>query len=111
MSRTRLYFDEDSMQYALVVALRARRVDVMTASDCGMVNRSDEEHLRYASAAGRVLYSFNLKDYTCSTRFGQPAKKYMRGLSSHRSSDTPSASNCAGLLRLVNRIPAAEMVS
>jgi hypothetical protein len=28
MSRIRLYFDEDAMQHALVVALRARRVDV-----------------------------------------------------------------------------------
>ena len=54
MSRIRLYFDEDAMQHALVVALRARRVDVLTASDCGMVGRSDEEHLRHASNDGRV---------------------------------------------------------
>ena len=35
------------MQTALVIALRARRVDVLTASDCAMVGRSDEDHLRY----------------------------------------------------------------
>src|SRR5690348_4082731 len=64
MSRIRLYFDEDAMQEALVVALRARRIDVLTASDCGMVNRSDEEHLRHASRDGRVLYSFNMRDYS-----------------------------------------------
>jgi hypothetical protein len=55
MSRIRLYFDEDAMQHALVVALRARRVDVLTASSCGMVNRNDEEHLRHANSDGRVL--------------------------------------------------------
>jgi len=49
MSRIRLYFDEDAMQHALVVALRARRVDVLTASDCAMINRGDEDHLRHAS--------------------------------------------------------------
>ena len=52
------------MQNALVIALRARRVDVLTASDCGMVGRSDEEHLRYATGDDRVLYSFNIKDYS-----------------------------------------------
>jgi hypothetical protein len=42
MSRIRLYFDEDAMQQALVVALRARRVEVLTASESGMIHRSDE---------------------------------------------------------------------
>src|ERR1700691_109528 len=65
MSRIRLYFDEDAMQHALVVALRARHVDVVIASDCGMVNRSDEAHLRRSSSEGRVLYSFNVRD--CSS--------------------------------------------
>jgi hypothetical protein len=64
MSQIRLYFDEDAMQNALIVALRARRVDVLTASDCGMVSRSDEEHLHSAASEGRALYSFNIKDYS-----------------------------------------------
>ena len=64
VSRIRLYFDEDAMQHALLVALRARRIDILTASDCGMIGRSDLEHLRHASAGGRALYSFNIKDYS-----------------------------------------------
>lgn len=64
MSGIRLYVDEDAMQGALVMALRARHVDTLTAFDCGMINRSDEDHLRFASADKRVLYSFNIKDYT-----------------------------------------------
>jgi hypothetical protein len=64
VSRIRLYFDEDAMQHALLVALRARRIDVLTASDCAMIGRSDIEHLRHASSDGRALYSFNIKDYS-----------------------------------------------
>jgi uncharacterized protein DUF5615 len=64
MSQIRLYFDEDAMQSALLAALRARRVDVLTASDRGMLSRSDEEHLSHASSDGRVLYSFNIRDYS-----------------------------------------------
>ena len=59
-----MYFDEDAMQQALVVAPRARRVDTLTALDCGMVNRRDEQHLLYASGGGRVLYSYNIRDYS-----------------------------------------------
>lgn len=38
------------MRSALVRALRARGVDVLTALDAGMIERSDEEHLEYATA-------------------------------------------------------------
>jgi hypothetical protein len=64
VSRIRLHFDEDATQHALVASLRARRVDVVTALDCGMVGKSDEGHLSHASSEGRVLYSFNIKDYS-----------------------------------------------
>jgi hypothetical protein len=59
----RLYIDEDSMRGALVLALRARGVDVITALDAGMIERSDMEHLEYATAQGRVLCTFNIADF------------------------------------------------
>jgi len=59
----RLYFDEDSMQHALVNALRARGIDVLTALEAQRVERSDEDHLNFAMAQGRVLYSFNVGDF------------------------------------------------
>jgi hypothetical protein len=37
------------MAHALVEALRLRRVDVTTALDAGMIQRDDEEHLKYAA--------------------------------------------------------------
>jgi Domain of unknown function (DUF5615) len=59
----RLYFDEDSMRYALVHALRARAIDVQTALEVEMIERSDEEHLEFATTQGRVLCSFNVGDF------------------------------------------------
>jgi len=61
--RIRLYLEEDSMRRALAQALRSRGVDVTTALDEGMIDREDEEHLDYATAQGRVLYSFNVGDF------------------------------------------------
>jgi hypothetical protein len=60
--KIRLYLDEDSMRLALVEALRARSVEVITALDQGLVERADEDHLEYAAAQGRVLYSYNVGD-------------------------------------------------
>ncbi|MCI0627119.1 MAG: DUF5615 family PIN-like protein [Acidobacteria bacterium] len=51
------------MDKALVSALRARGLDVLTAHEAGMIERSDEEHLAFAAREGRVLYSFNVGDY------------------------------------------------
>jgi hypothetical protein len=59
----RLYLEEDSMRHALVRALRSRGVDVLTALEAGMIDRVDEIHLEYATAQGRVLYSFIVRDF------------------------------------------------
>ncbi len=54
-----LYFDEDAQDRDLVRALRARGINVETAGEASMIKRSDREHLEYATANGRVLYTFN----------------------------------------------------
>ena len=59
----RLYMDEDSMSRALVRALRARGVDVLTAEEDGMIERPDSDHLTFASREKRVLCTFNVSDF------------------------------------------------
>ncbi|MDX2230062.1 MAG: DUF5615 family PIN-like protein [Leptolyngbyaceae cyanobacterium bins.349] len=58
MAMLSLYLDEDSMDKALVNALKARGVDVITAGDAGMMGCSDEAHLDFATSVGRILYTF-----------------------------------------------------
>jgi hypothetical protein len=58
-----LYVDEDAMDGDLVRGLRSRGIDVVTAADCGMIRRGDEEHLSLATVQGRALYSFNVADF------------------------------------------------
>ena len=58
-----LYFDEDSQDSDLIRALDLRGVGVVGAWVAGMRERSDEEHLLWAAAQNRSLYSFNVKDY------------------------------------------------
>lgn len=59
----RLYFDEDALRHALVESMRKRGVDVVTPLDVGMVQKTDEQQLEYATAQYRCIYSFNMGDF------------------------------------------------
>jgi Domain of unknown function (DUF5615) len=63
MSKILLYVDEDAMDQDFVNALKARNVDVLTVADVGMLYKSDEAQLTWATEKGRVIFSFNTKDF------------------------------------------------
>ena len=60
--QVRSYFDEDAMDNDVVRALQLRGVEVITAQDSGLINSPDEQHLKYAAANERVLYSFIMRE-------------------------------------------------
>jgi hypothetical protein len=64
VSRIRLYLDEDALDNDLIAALRARAVDVITVAETGTLQDEDEEQLKRAVSTGRVLYTFNISDYS-----------------------------------------------
>jgi hypothetical protein len=59
----RLYCDEDSMRHSLVLALRKRGVDILTALEAETTEETDERQLAFAAAQGRAVYSFNVGDF------------------------------------------------
>jgi predicted nuclease of predicted toxin-antitoxin system len=61
--KIRLYLDEDTMDNALIRGLKAHGIDVVSASEAGMVDQFDHEHLSYATSAGRVLVTYNVRDF------------------------------------------------
>jgi DNA-binding transcriptional MerR regulator len=63
MSQIRLYLDEDTLRKAFVQALRENGVDVLTVSDANNLGRIDEEQLIWATEQGRVIYTFNSRDF------------------------------------------------
>jgi Domain of unknown function (DUF5615) len=46
-----------------VNALKSRNVDVLTVKDARMLHRSDQEQLAWAKQNGRVIFSYNTKDF------------------------------------------------
>ena len=61
--RIKLYLDEDAQRTDLIQALRARRVDVETASEANLLGQPDDVQLEYATAQGRVVFTFNRGDF------------------------------------------------
>ena len=59
---SRLFADED-VDHRIVLRLRTLGHDVITVMDAGRRGLSDAEHLAFASAAGRILLSFNRADF------------------------------------------------
>jgi hypothetical protein len=105
----RLYLDEDAMDHDLLRALLARGMDVTTALQAGMIEREDNEHLDYATAQGRVLYSFNVGD------FSRLHRAYLAGVRSHagmilaRQQRYSVAEQTRRLLKLTASLSAEEM--
>ncbi len=64
MSRIRWYVDEDAMRISFVEALRKAGLDVETVADADRLGISDSNQLRWAAERGRVLYTFNVKDFS-----------------------------------------------
>ena len=97
------------MQHALVEALRARAINVLTALDAQMIERPDEEHLEFAAAKGRVLYSFNVGDfYKLHTDFLAEGRRHA-GIVVARQQQYSVGDQMRRLLKLITTRSAAEM--
>ncbi|MGK2964377.1 MAG: DUF5615 family PIN-like protein [Tepidiformaceae bacterium] len=59
----RLYLDHDSSDRAVVTALRAAGVDVLTSAEAHRNRAPDEEQLTFATAEGRCVYTANCQDF------------------------------------------------
>lgn len=59
----RLYLDEDTINRALIKALRAREIDLLTAREANLIRVPDEQHLEYATSLNRTIFTFNARDF------------------------------------------------
>ncbi len=58
----KLYFDEH-VHPLVAVMLRERGIDCRTTQEAGNLGRSDEAQLHYATTQGRVLVTFDRRDF------------------------------------------------
>lgn len=104
-----LYLDEDSMDKSLLQALRARGVDVTTALEADMIERPDQEHLDFATAQERVLYSFNVGDFYHIHAIYSDEGKSHAGIILARQQQYSVGEQMRRLLRLMSALSPDEM--
>ncbi|MCL6643270.1 MAG: DUF5615 family PIN-like protein [Candidatus Bipolaricaulota bacterium] len=75
----KLYLDE-MVPTDLARVLRQYGYDVMTAQEAGMLGKADVEHLEYASAQGRAILTFNIKDFAKLHRSWHKEGKHHAGI-------------------------------
>ena len=99
------------MSHALVRALRSRNVDVITALEAGMIEREDRAHLSFAAAEGRVLYTFNVRDFYALHSQVLLSGGSHAGLILVRQQQYPVGEQTRRLLKLIANKSAEEMIS
>jgi hypothetical protein len=109
--RISLYLDEDSMDRHLIRALRARGVDVESAVEAGMIERPDSEHLEYAAAKRRTLYSFNVGDFRRLHSEYLTQGRTHAGIILSRQQQYSVGEQMRRLLKLIAAKPAEEIAS
>ena len=97
------------MREAVLLGLRSRHVDVVTALEAAMINRSDEDHLECASSHDRVLYSFNVADYCALHRAWLSLNKSHAGIVVALQQRYTIGEELRRLLRLIGTTPAEGM--
>lgn len=97
------------MSHALVRGLRSRGVDVTTALEEGMIQRTDEEHLQFATGMQRSLYSFNVADFYHLHSSYLSERTAHTGIILTRQQQFTIGEQLRRLLRLIAKVPAEEM--
>jgi predicted nuclease of predicted toxin-antitoxin system len=102
----RLYLDEDVFQ-DVAFALRRRGFDAVSVHELGHYEWSDADHLAYATAHGRALFSFNAVDYLALHKTTLTEGKHHAGIIV--SKQHPIRETIRRLLSLLNQVTADEM--
>jgi hypothetical protein len=63
VTSAKLFMDEDASEEAVALTLRHHGIDVLTVHEAGRSGREDEDHLRFATSLGRVIYSLNARHF------------------------------------------------
>jgi predicted nuclease of predicted toxin-antitoxin system len=106
----RLYFDRHIMK-RLAADLRSCSYDVLTTEEAGKDTASDEEQLAFATAEGRALLTFNIRDFAPLHEQWQAAGQSHAGIIvSQQLGSRQYGWLLERLLRLLNHFTAEEMV-
>ena len=111
MSQICFYLDEDTINTALVKALRNASLNVVTVADVDRLGYPDEEQLIWTTEQERVIYSFNIGDFCRLHRDFIAQGRNHAGIVLASQQQYSIGQQLRGLLKLTADKSAEEMVS
>jgi hypothetical protein len=102
--------DEDAMRGSFVSALRASNVDVLTVSEANRKSYSDEAQLLWATSEERVIYSFNVQDFSRLHRDFLQKNLHHAGIIAVPRQRYSVGEQLRGLLKVMECLSTEEMV-
>jgi len=111
VSQIRLYIDEDAQGEAVLLALRNAGVDAISTSQANKLSFSDEEQLIWATEQGRVIYSFNRRDFSRLHSTFITQERTHGGIILAQQQRYSVGSQLQGFLSLIATKSAAEMIN
>jgi Domain of unknown function (DUF5615) len=111
VSQIRLYLDEDSFEKSLIKAFCDANLDVVTVADVSRQSYSDDEQLIWATEQGRVIYSYNRKDFCYLHNEFLATERNHAGIILLQQQRYSVGQQLQGLLKLVATRSAEEMVN
>ena len=111
MSQIRFYLDEDSVEKSLIAAFRNAGLDVVTVTEVDRQSYSDENQLIWATEQGRVIYSYNRRDFCRLHSEFLAAQRNHSGIVLLQQQRYSVGQQLQGILKLVATLSAQEMVN
>ncbi len=111
MSQIRFYLDEDSVEKSLIAAFRNAGLDVVTVTDVDRLSYSDEDQLIWATQQGRVIYSYNRRDFCRLHSEFLAAERNHAGIVLLQQQRYSVGQQLQGVLKLVATLSGEEMVN
>ncbi len=106
----RLFFDRH-IRARLAVDLRGRGFDVLTTEEAGNDTATDAEQLAFASAEGRAILTFNIRDFApLHEQWQTTGQKHAGSIVSQQMGSREYGVLLQRMLRLLNHFSAEEMV-
>jgi predicted nuclease of predicted toxin-antitoxin system len=107
----RLYFDRHIIA-RLADDLRSRSYDVLTTENAGLDTAADEEQLSFATALGRAILTFNIRDFApLHQRWSAAGRPHAGIIVSRQLGSRQYGLLLQRMLRLLNHFTADELAS
>lgn len=109
LPKIRFYFDEDYLDHDVIVGLRLRGFDILTTTEAGNDQQTDEEQLSFATGLERAIVTSNRADFCRLHRRWMESDRHHAGMILVHQGQGNVGSQIRGMLMIYETLSAEQM--